>query len=81
VGERWSRRVRGGLGRSSHGRCGALMYFGQDEEVAGQAGGQRLSQEGATHVICIAPEQGNVSIDARCRGAKNDFPGKLETSM
>ena len=37
------------------------------------------SQEGAKHVICIAPEQGNVSIDARCRGAKNDFPGKLET--
>jgi simple sugar transport system substrate-binding protein len=60
-------------------KLGALMYFGQDEELAGQAGGQRLSQEGAKHVICIAPEQGNVSIDARCRGAKNDFSGKLET--
>jgi simple sugar transport system substrate-binding protein len=61
-------------------QLGAIMYMGQDEGLAGEAAGRRLAQEGAKHVICIAPEQGNVSIEARCDGAKKAMTsGTVET--
>lgn len=57
---------------------GVLMYFGQDETVAGQAAGQRLTDEGATNVICVNQEQGHVALEARCAGVAETFGGTTE---
>jgi simple sugar transport system substrate-binding protein len=47
---------------------GIPMYFGQDESLAGQAVGKRLSAEGATHALCVVQQQGQVQLEARCAG-------------
>lgn len=57
---------------------GALMYFGQDEKLAGQAAGERLSEEDATHVACVIQEQGHVALEDRCAGVKEGFSGQTE---
>jgi simple sugar transport system substrate-binding protein len=54
---------------------GALSYYGQDETLAGQAAGQRLSEEGAAHVMCVVQEQGQVQLEARCSGVEEAFEG------
>ncbi|WP_107097126.1 sugar ABC transporter substrate-binding protein [Streptomyces sp. NBRC 110028] len=58
---------------------GLLEYFGQDENLAGQAFGKRLNQLGAKHNICVIQEQGHVALEARCAGVKKTFKGKTET--
>jgi simple sugar transport system substrate-binding protein len=57
---------------------GILEYFGQDENVAGQAFGEKLNTEGAKHAVCVIQEQGNVALEARCAGLKKTFSGKTE---
>jgi simple sugar transport system substrate-binding protein len=57
---------------------GAMMYFGQDEEIAGVAAGERLSEAGAKHVICVIQEQGHVGLESRCAGVKKGFTGETE---
>ncbi|WP_369069683.1 sugar ABC transporter substrate-binding protein [Kineococcus terrestris] len=57
---------------------GALGYFGQDEEIAGEAAGERLNEEGAQHSLCVIQEQGHVGLEARCRGVDNTFSGTSE---
>lgn len=57
---------------------GALMYFGQDETLAGVSAGERLSQEGAKHVLCVIQEQGQVQLEARCDGVQKGFTGKTD---
>lgn len=57
---------------------GALMYFGQDESVAGEAAGERLSQDGAKHVLCVVQEQGQVQLEARCAGVQKGFSGTTD---
>lgn len=47
---------------------GIPMYVGQDEQLAGRAAGQRLSAEGARHVLCVIQSQGQVQLEARCVG-------------
>jgi simple sugar transport system substrate-binding protein len=54
---------------------GALMYFGQDESVAGEAAGARLAKDGAKHVLCVVQEQGQVQLEARCAGVEKGFTG------
>jgi simple sugar transport system substrate-binding protein len=51
-------------------QTGAMMYFGQDENLAGQIAGQRLSTDGLKHVLCVVQEQGHVALEARCAGVK-----------
>ncbi|WP_039941895.1 sugar ABC transporter substrate-binding protein [Streptomyces himastatinicus] len=58
---------------------GLLEYFGQDENLAGQAFGKRLNQMGAKHNICVIQEQGHVALEARCAGVKKTFKGKTDT--
>jgi simple sugar transport system substrate-binding protein len=53
---------------------GAKMYFGSDESLAGQAGGQRLTQDGGQKAICVIQEQGHVALEARCAGVTQTFP-------
>ncbi|WP_322770703.1 substrate-binding domain-containing protein, partial [Frankia sp. Cr1] len=58
--------------------AGATEYFGQDESIAGEAAGRRLSGEGAKRVLCVIQEQGSVSLEARCAGVKKGFSGQTE---
>jgi simple sugar transport system substrate-binding protein len=51
-------------------QCGAMEYFGQDEEVAGVAAGKRLAAAGAKHVLCVLQAQGQAQLEARCAGVK-----------
>ncbi|GAA3795648.1 sugar ABC transporter substrate-binding protein [Streptomyces phyllanthi] len=57
---------------------GMLEYFGQDENIAGQAFGERLDELGAKHAVCVIQEQGQVALEARCAGLKKGFDGKTE---
>lgn len=58
---------------------GALAHIGQDEAIAGEAVGERLNQEKKKKALCVIHEQGNVSLEERCAGAKKTFDGDLET--
>jgi len=57
---------------------GLLGYAGQDETVAGKAVGERLNKEGAKNVVCLDQQQGAVQLEARCKGIKETFKGKMD---
>ena len=61
-------------GIESWEQAGALGYFGQDERIAGQAAGDRLTKLGAKSALCVIQEQGHVGLEARCQGVKDKFP-------
>src|SRR3954468_3571826 len=44
-------------GITKYSDTGALAYFGSDETVAGQTGGQRAADDGFKHVLCVVQEQ------------------------
>jgi simple sugar transport system substrate-binding protein len=54
---------------------GILEYFGQDEMIAGQAAGERLTREGAQNTLCVIHEPGHVALEARCTGVATGFKG------
>ncbi|NAZ75004.1 substrate-binding domain-containing protein [Kineococcus sp. T13] len=54
---------------------GFIGYFGQNEDIAGNAAGARLAQEGSKKVLCVLQEQGQVQLEARCNGVKNGLAG------
>jgi simple sugar transport system substrate-binding protein len=47
---------------------GVLAHVGQTEYEAGLGAGQRLVDAGATNVLCVNQEVGNVALDLRCQG-------------
>jgi len=49
-------------------RMGALMYFGSDEYIAGQALGKRIAAEGGKHALCVIHQEGSTALEARCKG-------------
>ncbi|MFI7412330.1 substrate-binding domain-containing protein [Streptomyces sp. NPDC049627] len=57
---------------------GMLEYFGQDENLAGQAFGEKLNATGAKHALCVIQEQGHVALEARCAGVKKGFKGTTD---
>ncbi|MFF6994356.1 sugar ABC transporter substrate-binding protein [Streptomyces sp. NPDC008313] len=59
-------------------KYGALVHFGQDESVAGEAIGEQLTKEGRKKALCVIHEQGNVSLEQRCAGVKKTFEGTVE---
>ncbi|MEU0070131.1 sugar ABC transporter substrate-binding protein [Streptomyces sp. NPDC006332] len=59
-------------------KLGMLEYFGQDENIAGEAFGERLNKLGAKHALCVIQEQGQVALEARCAGLKKGFSGKTD---
>jgi simple sugar transport system substrate-binding protein len=62
-------------GITDYQKFGISTYFGSDEDVAGQAVGQRLTQEGGTgKALCVITEQGSVALEARCAGVKKTYP-------
>ncbi len=62
-------------GLDQYKQYGALMYFGSDEDAAGQAVGTRLAKDGAGgKTICLIQQQGNVALETRCAGVKKTYP-------
>jgi simple sugar transport system substrate-binding protein len=57
-------------GYSNWQSCGGMMYFGQDEEIAGVAAGKRLAAAGKKNVLCVEQAQGQAQLEARCAGVK-----------
>ncbi len=54
---------------------GALMYFGSDEALAGQAAAERAVEAGAKHVLCVIQAEGSVALETRCAGVAKGAPG------
>ena len=55
-----------------------LTYIGQDEFVAGEIAGRRLSAAGGTTAVCINHAVGATNLDRRCDGLKAGFSGSVE---
>ena len=53
---------------------GALMYFGSDENLAGEATGKRIAAAGGKKVLCVIQAAGSVALEARCAGVKKGIP-------
>jgi simple sugar transport system substrate-binding protein len=58
--------------------AGAKAYFGQDEQISGEAAGEKLATDGARKVVCVIQDQGNVALESRCAGVKAGFGGAVE---
>ncbi|MEU3830432.1 substrate-binding domain-containing protein [Streptomyces sp. SID486] len=58
---------------------GLLEFFGQDENVAGEALGKKLNTTGAKKIACVVQEQGNVGLTQRCDGVRKTFEGDTQT--
>ena len=58
--------------------AGAKAYFGQDEQISGEAAGKKLATDGARKVVCVIQDQGNVALESRCAGVKAGFGGAVE---
>ncbi len=56
---------------------GVLLHVGQEEYVAGKAGGEELAALGGKNAICVNQEVGNVALDQRCQGFEDGFGGKV----
>ena len=53
---------------------GALMYFGSDEQLAGETAGARIDEAGGKHTLCVIQAAGSVALEARCAGVKSKSP-------
>lgn len=53
---------------------GAFAHFGSDEQLAGEAAGEKLKSEGIKKPICVIQDQGHVGLEARCAGVKKIVP-------
>jgi simple sugar transport system substrate-binding protein len=62
-------------GESVSKQLGAFTHFGSNEQLAGQAVGEKLAGEGFKHPICVIQAQGHVGLEARCAGVKSKVPG------
>jgi simple sugar transport system substrate-binding protein len=60
-------------GFEQYKQAGAKMYFGSDEDLAGQTVGQRITAEGGGKALCIIQAQGSVALETRCAGVKKTF--------
>jgi simple sugar transport system substrate-binding protein len=57
---------------------GAITHVGQTEFVAGQGAGLRFNDMGATKVLCVVHEEGNIGLEERCDGVEDTFTGEVE---
>jgi simple sugar transport system substrate-binding protein len=60
-------------GFAQYKQAGAKMYFGSDEDLAGQTVGQRITADGGGKTLCIIQAQGSVALETRCAGVKKTF--------
>jgi simple sugar transport system substrate-binding protein len=62
-------------GFDQYKQAGAKMYFGSDEDLAGQSVGQRIAAEGdGGKTLCVIQAQGSVALETRCAGVKKAYP-------
>src|SRR3954452_24245580 len=62
-------------GLDQYKQYGAMMYFGSDEDLAGQTVGQKIVQATPnSHTLCVIQLQGQVQLEARCAGVKKTDP-------
>lgn len=61
-------------GFDQYQQYGAKMYFGSDEDLAGQTAGKRISQDGGGKTLCVIQAQGSVALETRCAGVKKTDP-------
>jgi simple sugar transport system substrate-binding protein len=57
---------------------GAITHIGQSEGVAGEAAGDEFNELGATKLLCVIHEAGNIGLEQRCAGAEKTFDGEVE---
>ena len=55
-------------GIDDYQKLGAMMYFGSDEYVAGQALGKKITEAGGKKALCVIHQEGSVALEARCKG-------------
>jgi simple sugar transport system substrate-binding protein len=53
---------------------GIPMYFGSDENLAGETAGERISEAGGQKPLCVIQASGSVALEARCAGVKSKAP-------
>jgi simple sugar transport system substrate-binding protein len=56
---------------------GAIGHVGQDETIAGVGAGQELAAAGASTVLCVVHEAGNIGLEQRCTGASDGLGGDV----
>jgi simple sugar transport system substrate-binding protein len=61
-------------GIDQYAQTGASMYFGSDENLAGQTAGKRILDAGAKKPLCVIQAAGSVALEARCAGVKSAVP-------
>jgi simple sugar transport system substrate-binding protein len=58
-------------GMGQYQQYGVLMYFGSDEDLAGQTVGKKIMEATPnSHTLCVIQLQGQVQLEARCAGVK-----------
>jgi simple sugar transport system substrate-binding protein len=57
---------------------GAITHIGQSEDIAGEAAGEKFNELGATKLLCVIHEAGNIGLEQRCEGAAKTFGGEVE---
>src|SRR5882724_6495459 len=60
-------------GFDQYKQAGAKMYFGSDEDLAGQSIGQRITADNGGKALCVIQAQGSVALETRCAGVKKTF--------
>ncbi|HTF51951.1 MAG TPA: substrate-binding domain-containing protein, partial [Pseudonocardia sp.] len=60
-------------GFDQYKQAGAKMYFGSDEDLAGQSIGQRITADNGGKTLCVIQAQGSVALETRCAGVKKTF--------
>lgn len=65
-------------GADQFAELGAITHVGQTETVAGEGAGEQLADAGATKLLCVVHEQGNIGLEQRCEGAASTFGGDVE---
>jgi len=58
-------------GSTCANKLGLLNYIGQSDYDAGLAAGSKLTQAGASHVLCVSGDASNIYLADRCRGVKD----------
>lgn len=56
---------------------GAIGHVGQDEAVAGRGAGEELAAAGATNVLCVVHEAGNIGLEQRCAGTSEGLGSEV----
>jgi simple sugar transport system substrate-binding protein len=68
-------------GINAAAKLGIALHVGQDELPAGKIVGAKLAELGATHVLCVVQEVGNVALDQRCQGVTEGLEGKGKVTL